>query len=66
MKTYFRFDGLLEGTEYTVSLSTELDGKTITQVTMEVNKAVKDQKVPSSPSTDKEDKKDEKKQKKKK
>ena len=40
-----RFDGLLEGTEYTVSLSTELDGKTITQVTMEVNKAVKEQVV---------------------
>ena len=30
-----RFDGLAaEGTEYSVSLSTELDGKTITQVTM--------------------------------
>ena len=30
---YCRFDGLAaEGTEYSVSLSTELDGKTITQV----------------------------------
>lgn len=27
-----RFDGLLDGLEYTISVSTELDGKTITQV----------------------------------
>ncbi len=27
-----RFDGLEHGAEYTVSLSTEIDGKTITQV----------------------------------
>ena len=29
-----RFDGLKDNTDYTVSISTELDGKTITQVTM--------------------------------
>ena len=30
---FFRFDGLNEEQDYTVSISTELDGKTITQVT---------------------------------
>ena len=63
-----RFDGLMEGTEYTVALSTELDGKTITQVTMEVNKAVKEvakAKAPGADSGDKEEKKDKKKDKKK-
>ena len=29
-----RFDGLKDNTDYTVCISTELDGKTITQVTM--------------------------------
>lgn len=29
-----RFDGLLEDTDYTIAISTELDGKTITQVTL--------------------------------
>ena len=31
-----RFDGLEENTEYTVSISTEVDGKTISQITMQV------------------------------
>ena len=33
-----RFDGLEDSAEYTVSISTELNGKTITQITMKVNK----------------------------
>ena len=47
-----RFDGLAVGTEYTISLSTEVDGKTITQVTMVAMKG-----------NDKEEKKDKKKEK---
>ena len=34
-----RFDGLEENTEYTVSISTEVDGKTISQITMQVAKS---------------------------
>ena len=36
-----RFDGLKEGESYTVSISTELDGKTIAQVTMSLNSSPK-------------------------
>ena len=50
---FSRFDGLLDGTEYTIALSTELDGKTITQVTMLAMKGCS-----SSGKSDKSDKKD--------
>ena len=43
-----RFDGLDENIEYTVSISTELDGKTITQATMQVAKSSS---APNSPTT---------------
>ncbi len=55
-----RFDGLVQGTEYTVSLSTEVDGKTITQVTILAIRGSED-----DHGKDKDKKKEEKKDKKK-
>ena len=43
-----RFDGLEDNKEYTVSISTELDGKTITQVTKTVFSSGADR-PPTSP-----------------
>ncbi len=36
-----RFDGLIDGYEYTASISTELDGRTITQSTFVIMKGIK-------------------------
>ena len=49
---FSRFDGLNEEQDYTVSISTELDGKTITQVVM---KATKDERTSSAAKKKKKD-----------
>ena len=61
---FYRFDGLECDTEYTISVSTELDGKTITQVNLVALKGKKKEEEKPKKEVKEETKKEKKKKKK--